>query len=950
MMAIPKNLMEHSICKQTIYVFLLLILSLNVNAQFYNTGQDRGSLKWKQINTEKFRLVYPQFAEKKAQNFANKLLWASQNVGKGLDSTTSKIDIIMHMESSTSNAMVVWAPKRMEVHSLNSQNSYAQEWFEQLALHEYRHVVQIDKLNEGFTKVISIVFGEMGTSVVLGAYLPLWYLEGDAVAVETALSSTGRGRQADFNMPLRAQLSEKGRYSYDKATMGSYRNFVPDHYILGYHLVTLAKKNYGDSIWENTESFIARNPYYIVPFSHSIRQHSGLRKKAFYEVSMDTLSDMWQRKTSNFISETIVENPTKRFTSYTYSQYVNDSVIFARKTGINEIGSFVLIYNDNGKQKEEKLFLPGYGSFYNISLLDSSLFWVEKRYHNRWQHLNYSVLMKYDFRTKNREQLTHKTRYYYPSYSPGAKTLVCVQQDVNGDYSLVVLSAEDGSIINEIDMPSFIRNPYFDKKGENIYFFILRNNGFELMEYTLLSNTQKSIISPSFNNLNRIIKNDSFIYFNDDISGVSNIFRKNLETNNVERITDVNFGVDAFSIWGNKLVFDDYTSLGWQASYVNLDSLQVYDNISLKHDLFKSYITKSGDNIQNETAYDSVFIVDKYSKASNLFNLHSWGPISIDVDNTNVNPGLSILSQNLLSTVELNMGYEYKLDELASKYFGNIDYKALPIVFSLRASYEDRRSDTPTDLQYKYGNSYTWNETSVGLYMYRGFRFNKNAFNYYIQPSMGMYYLSQGENNDTPTEVKDFLVDVFSMRYSIYASALRRTSYRDLQPRLGQSLKATYTHTPFGGNDLGDIFAIESNTYLPFITPHSGMKTYIGLQYINKNIYGYSNIIEMPRGLIGAYISSSDNLIVKQTIAIPLFYPDLSISSLAYIKRVKTYLFADYLYGEDIYSSIGADLRFDIHFLRTIAPVDIGFRTAFVTEKTISKQEVTFQLLLNISI
>ena len=499
---------------------ILLFSTIIVNAQFYNTGQDDNAIKWKQINADKFRLVFPDFAEDKAQNFANKLLWASQNVGKGLDSTTCKADIIMHMESATSNATVIWAPKRMEVHSLNPQSTYGQEWFEQLALHEYRHVVQIDKLNEGMTKVISWVFGEMGTSVVLGAYIPLWYLEGDAVAVETALTNTGRGRQADFSMPLRAQLLDKGAYSYDKATMGSYRNFIPDHYTLGYQLVTMGKEYYGDSIWENTQNFVARNPYMVVPFAHSIKKNTGLNKVNFYSSIMDSLNQKWTVESSDFIVDTIINNYKNKYTSYTQSQFINDSVLFSYKTGVDDVTQFVKVYLKNGKQQESKLLIPGYGSKDNISVSNNMAFWTEKRIHTRWQHTNYSVLMSYNFKTKSLKQLTKKTRYFYPIYNPKIKAVSCVNQTIKGDYSLVILSSTSGEIIKEIKMSSFIKQPHFNENGDKIYYYILRKNGFELVEYNLENSNKKILLPVSFNNRDRILKHKGEIYFTDDISGL----------------------------------------------------------------------------------------------------------------------------------------------------------------------------------------------------------------------------------------------------------------------------------------------------------------------------------------------------------------------------------------------------------------------------------------------
>ena len=54
------------------------------------------------------------------------------------------------MTSVRSNGFVTWTPKRMELIVTPPQDSYAQDWIGQLSLHEYRHVVQISQLDQGF--------------------------------------------------------------------------------------------------------------------------------------------------------------------------------------------------------------------------------------------------------------------------------------------------------------------------------------------------------------------------------------------------------------------------------------------------------------------------------------------------------------------------------------------------------------------------------------------------------------------------------------------------------------------------------------------------------------------------------------------------------------------------------------------------------------------------------
>ena len=88
----------------------------------------------------------------------------------------------------------------------------------------------------------------------------------------------------------------------------------------------------------------------------------------------------------------------------------------------------------------------------------------------------------------------------------------------------------------------------------------------------------------------------------------------------------------------------------------------------------------------------------KYRKSTNLFKFHSWAPLYVDLDDPSIeelelNPGLMLMSQNLLSTATTVLGYEYNLEKkdhflhAAFTYSGwypvlkvSADYGGLPYV------------------------------------------------------------------------------------------------------------------------------------------------------------------------------------------------------------------------------------------------------------------------------
>lgn len=141
-------------------VILLLFLSAGLNAQFYEYGQDAGNLRWYQFKTPNYTVIHPEGVDSLARAFGLRLEHYYTHLGANLDHRHSHMPVVIHNESSFSNGVFVWAPKRLEIFTNPDPNGYYQDWLTQLALHEGRHAVQIDKLNQGFTRGLSVLGGE----------------------------------------------------------------------------------------------------------------------------------------------------------------------------------------------------------------------------------------------------------------------------------------------------------------------------------------------------------------------------------------------------------------------------------------------------------------------------------------------------------------------------------------------------------------------------------------------------------------------------------------------------------------------------------------------------------------------------------------------------------------------------------------------------------------------
>src|SRR5680860_1361235 len=110
--------------KKLLLLFVIFCGISNLKAQYFQTGQDPASLKWRQINTENFQLIYPDYYELQAQKLANVMEKVYDYGGNSLLHKPKKISIILHTQTVKSNGLVAWAPKRSEFYTTPHPVSY----------------------------------------------------------------------------------------------------------------------------------------------------------------------------------------------------------------------------------------------------------------------------------------------------------------------------------------------------------------------------------------------------------------------------------------------------------------------------------------------------------------------------------------------------------------------------------------------------------------------------------------------------------------------------------------------------------------------------------------------------------------------------------------------------------------------------------------------------------
>lgn len=954
-----------------IITLILCSIPVFLKAQYFSTGQDPASIHWKQIQNGNFKIIYPSNYETHAQYVAALLdrIWKPET--NTLKAKPPRIPVLIHTESSIANGVTVWAPKRIELYPAPDPDSYAEEWLEQLVIHEYRHALQINKMNRGFTRALYYVFGEQATGGILGAFVPTWFLEGDATVTETALTKTGRGRVNWFEGYLRAQLLEKGIYNFNLATLGSYKTFTPDAYELGYYLVGMGRKNYGPGLWDYSMDHVAKYPFMIVPFADGIKRTTGFSKVKWYKKSLGELDSIWKeqdRKTPKTPSVMIPGRNPKDYATYTHPMYFTDSTFIAERASNEDVDRFVMI---DHKGKEKNLFRIGAFQDGSNSLSDSLIVWAEYEPDIRWANRNYSVIKSYDFKTRKIRHLTWRSRYFAPNMSHNGKMIVATRISETGESFIDVIDISSGKLIFSKQAPgsATFQSPDFTDDDKKLIYLYMNEKGKTIAICDLSSGEDSYQLPFTYTGIDgpsHMFKN--YIIYSADYTGIENLYALDTVTNQIFQVTSARFGAydPDFNSGKTKVVYSDYTSDGllfseaivdtsnWlplgnvkDYSFKLADILSSQEKVNLqdtlvKEGLFRMLLDKPDKPDSTGISYPQ-YSSKRYSKMGHLFNVHSWAPVSFSASNLSVHPGVMALSQNVLSTAFASAGYDWNYNDRTGQFYLNFSYEGLFPVFDLNVSYGNKAG-------YYYPaktsplTRFTWNELNFALNISVPLNFTKGIWYRWLTPSIGTSLIDVLHNKTTPEVftkgwINTFICDLIYTQYI-------RSNYQDMYPRWGQSMEVTYSGSPFGANDLGSIWAVQTNLFFPGILKHHGIWLYGGYQQRNENtVYGYdySEIIPYPRG----YTNGFDNHLFSfsANYKFPFLRPDWSAGGVLYFKRFKMNLFFDQALGDmadvidwnlpNLYQTIGSELTAEMHVLRFVYPFEFGVRPMyFPTDNT----------------
>ncbi|MFR9603095.1 MAG: hypothetical protein SNG02_04400 [Rikenellaceae bacterium] len=927
--------------KKILLIITIICCASKLSAQYYSWGSD-APMKWSKIEGERVQVIYPDTTSTLAHHVLHYINSVQGDIAYGYDKPPLDLPFVIHPENFSSNGLVMWMPKRIEFLSTPDVNSYSTLWAKQLVAHEYRHAVQYNNLNNSWIKAVSYILGQQGSALGL-AFMPLFAIEGDAVMIETQMSTYGRGLQPSFSMEYRALGDEVlSKRNIDKWFCGSYRDNIPDHYKMGYQFMSYAYEKYNENIWNKATQYTTRNPYLVVSSS------AGLHK--YYDTNIETLSretfaelnELWRplRQIPNS-TEIISEVDSTDYTTYSYPIALGNGEVLALKSSFASTNRFVVSDGDGNERVVAKIgsisSRPSYGG--------GRVWWSEYRSSKLFEERVNSLICYMDLAQGKTKQLRGVNKaILVEAIGDDPDHIAYVEYSPNGVYKVVERNGDQEVRRLGVRFPAEVHGLAWDDATRKLYVIVTDDSGMWLGVES--GDGFEPLHEGRYITISNLRAKDGTLYFGSIASGMDEAHSFEIGSGIETQITRSTYGSFQPSTPNDQgeIYATTYDKYGYHLSSQKVSESvgEIYPMetpLNIVNPERRSLGLINIDNVRFEVA-DSIEMASKnpskrYSKGGHLFNLHSWAPARfnpfelMDEQSFDIGLGATLISQNQLSSCESFLAYGYDLDQ-GSLVEGAFKYTGLGVEFELGASYGgDRQIYTFTDMPLP---SYSISKyTSVSLSASLPLFFARGYVSHYLTLSAGWSYsngLVLDLDNLANTLEASYNKGLNKLSFGAGFGTYTRASYRDFATPLGFYIFGGYAMNPTN-RDFSSLISTYAKVYLPGILPHNSLTLEVNYQ---KNIggfevngyapLGYSSVYILPQGYLTSDILNNNYLASALNYEFPVWYPDGGIEGVIYFKRLRLkggveYAQFDNYEGqrEQIYS-YGGGIVVDTNFLR----------------------------------
>jgi hypothetical protein len=936
-------------CMKALFVSFGLVFSLNSTAQILERlalDQSSSEVSWESIENDFVKVIYPLSMRGESVYIANLVEHYSQHVGLTYEIQTPKqFTLVVRPEMAEPNGFVTLAPRRSEWFASSTFSSFvgASEWYQTLAIHEYRHVMQYDHFKRSTVKWLSYAFGDTGTFVGLFFGLQPWYFEGDAVWAETKYTDAGRGRSPLFLGRLKAQVLGEEIPSYDEFVNGTYNTVNASHYMYGYVLISAATNKFGEDFWKNVTRDVAVFPHPF-RFYSAFRKFSGESFFDFYNETMRDLRKQWV--TDREPSLTPVD-----YRENIYPSVANGSLYYLHK----DLNSYWALYKD--KQKVTDLSFSK--ELAQLSVAQDHAVYAQFLPDYRYNYRGSSDLMLIDLKSGRKTQITHGQRYYSPRLTRDGKRILAVEFTQAQQWNIVELDLQ-GKKLRKLHVNDHRVAEVYPLNENEVIAIVADMTGHKsITRIHLGGQSSKTLMPASRNNIYALnVDQNENVFFEAQFKGHVDIFKLD-QLGALAQCTQAKLTATSPASDGTHVYYSHQDTYGSRIEKVALQDCKPLPPESLV--AFNYLGDSASDNLNKFALQDfaeqsSLFTENEaqYKRRSHgdldrrLFVPHSWTFISGNGFD------LSAASDNYLRTLGLRASLGVSAAENANYQSFAIDYKRYYPVFSLNGGIRER-AVKPYDSDRKLN----WKEKEVGLTMTLPHIKRWDLYTFENALALSANYIDtahyQLDDNNLGAAGVNFHQTSAEFSTKIAKDPVARSiitpwelSYHARYDNAAD-LRASETASSYR-------FFHHAHVNTPGIWRNNGVRLTFDqeVQKADGAAYRFAPAYATPTGYVFsrgyAYESIPEYRKASANYVFPLAYPDLAVGALVYIRQIFSNAFFDTTALESSFqqktlNSYGLELEFETKFFRLI-PLNIGVRHS---TKMSENDESVFDIYTNLS-
>jgi hypothetical protein len=736
-------------------------------------------------------------------------------------------------------------------------------------------------------------------------------------------------------------MAGRKKYSWMKLRNGSLKDFVPNHYYLGYLLVNYGRIKYGEDFWKKVTNDASAYKGLFYPFQKAIKQYAGVDYKTFYTNAFDyykKLNNDMQLKNAPAGRMDDVKNAAAGITtifpvkkSYVTSYYFpfsagKDSLVYLKGSYRHRPAFYMK--DANG---EHKLRVRDISSDQQFSYRNGKIVYAAYENDARWSWKDYSVIKLLDVNSGQQQTITKKSKYFTPDISPDGFKVAAVQVSPDGRSELHILNVQTGEVVKAIHSTeiSLFTDPKFIDENSIVTAVRLRDGKMALAMAEIATGNTTRLTTPSFNVVGNPGVNNGTIYFTATYGGNDDVFALRLSDKKIFKISNGPLGNYFVNAGNGKITWSAFTAEGYQLQQMDEKNIAWSEvgtaSAEILTDKFDVALAGAYGDILLSKVPDRKFAVSKYKKSTKLLNFHSWRPYYSDPIFT-----YSLYGENVLNTLQTEAYYSYNQNEKTSAVGFTAVYGAWFPYLIASTEYTFNRSALISNKLREWGQL----DTRIGLSIPLNFTSGRT----YKSFNASTNYVLRNEMIKGTSQQNFANVNFSYLLHTLSYTQQVQRAVQHIYPRFAVS--GTLNHRHAISYYEGYQFIASGSLYVPgFLSTHNLILTG-SIQQRDTSLALFSTRFADARGYADYYRTNAGSRMMRLSANyhLPLLYPDWGFGNILYLQRFRANIFYDFqrIYSNDKTNSldlrsVGGEFFVDTKWWNQY-PLTFGFRISHLLD------------------